>query len=110
MDNSNKQGGVMETVYKILSIANMMLWFIIGVVILYAIVKVGTTGVQKIIGGAVNGNSNTTTSTSNGGAQPAQSGQLPQPSQQMPGGTAPSGNAPAPGPGTGGQAPPAGRQ
>lgn len=74
----------MDTVYKILGIVDRILWLIIGIVVLFAIIRVGTAGVEKVIGGTV-GNPSTT----NTGATPPQPGlpgqNTPQPGNgQMP--------------------------
>ena len=69
---------IADIVYKILGIVNRVLWLIIGLVVLFAIIRVGTSGVEKVIGGTV-GNSNSTTTVTNQQQQPTPGQNAPQP-------------------------------
>lgn len=63
---------MLDQIYKILGVTNRVLWLIIGLVVLYAIFKVGTGGVEQMIGGGVTGNLQNQT-------QPQPNGQNPPP-------------------------------
>lgn len=77
----NKLLEIIEGVSKILSVVNGVVWLVIGIVILFAIIHVGTQGVDRVIGGTLG---NQPPYQLQGGQQPQPQNQPPQGYQQQP--------------------------
>lgn len=64
---------MLDQTHKILGVVNGVVWLVIGLITLYAIFKVGTSGVEQVVGGGVTGNlpSQTQPQPNGGNQQPA---------------------------------------
>ncbi len=77
---------IIKDISSILLLVNGVVWLIIGIVIIFAIVRVGTSGVEQVIGGTV-GTQQQQSNQSNMQPQNQQGGgvqQQMQPSQVIP--------------------------
>ncbi len=72
---------IIKDISNILFIVNGVIWLIIGIVIIFAIVRVGTSGVEQVIGGTVGTQQQQGTQVN---GQPVGVQQQMQPSQVIP--------------------------
>lgn len=61
---------MLDMIYKILGVANRVLWFVIGLIVLYAIVRAGTQGITNIVGAAATGQVTQSVPPATNGAPP----------------------------------------